>query len=455
MKLQIEAEREEAPVISYRNLALTVALAIGASYSEGIAVCWGLVALLLGLYDVFKTKDQNCVAAQWCAYIAGLEVVLRGTGGSVIWEFGKYSILLLLAAGIYVGATARYKFPKWILVALILLIPGVLTTFTWSNRISEDISFNISGILCLLISVWYFSTRELSLETLKNVLAYFILPVIALVVVITVKSPSLSEINFKSSANFAASGGFGPNQVATILGAGWLLILVMVLLKGRLTPNKYITYFFLSLIIFRSLLTFSRGGNVAAVLALGAFLYIYVHYKDYSVVSKTTFRNLIIFAVAVFLLGMIVNEITGGMFENRIKGLDGLGQEKVDKLSGRAVLIEEEISLFIKDPLGVGVGGSTYFRNLLFSNPLASHNEFGRLLSEHGILGIGVIILLIVMPIRHICRLGSVDGKAFCAMFFTLAMLTAMHSAFRLAMPAFFYGLSFLTINEESPEEST
>lgn len=454
MKLQIETERDETPIISYRDLAFTVALAIGASISAGIAACWGVFTLIVGLYDVFKTKDQDCIAAQWCAYIAGLEVVLRGTGGSIIWEFGKYSVLLILISGLYVGSSDLHKIPKWVFVALVLLIPGILTTFTWSNRISEDISFNISGILCLLVSVWYFSTRVISFETIKKIFGYFILPVIALVIVITIKSPSLSEINFKATANFAASGGFGPNQVATVLGAGWLLILIMVLLKCQLTPNKYITYFFLGFIIFRSLLTFSRGGNVAAIVALTAFLCIYIYNKDYSVISKATLRNLIVFAISVFILGMIVNEITGGMFENRIKGMDGLGQEKVDMLSGRGTLIEEEISLFIKDPLGVGVGGSKFYRTLLFDNPLASHNEFGRLLSEHGILGIVVIILLIIMPLRHIYRLDSVDNKAFCALFFTLAMITAMHSAFRLAIPAFFFGLSFLTLKEGNTEQS-
>ena len=446
MKSQAWIESADRSILSYRELAVTGLLAILASFSPVISACWGVVVLVYGIYDVCRTYDADCSAAKWAAYLAGLEVVLRGTGGSVVWEFGKYSVLVILWVGLYVSRTENRNFPAWIFMSLLLLIPGVLTTLSWSNRISEDISFNISGILCLLVSSWYFSVKEISFETLKKIFGYFVLPIIALVVVITIKSPSLSEINFKASASFAASGGFGPNQVATILGAGWLMVIIMVLLRERLTPSRYLTFFLLGIIIFRSLLTFSRGGNVAAVAALLLFLFTYVYYRDYSVISKATFRNLLVFAIAVFFIGLAVNEITGGMFENRILGMDGLGQRKDDMLSGRGVLFDEELQLFFSDPLGVGVGGSAFFRNKLFGNPLASHNEFGRLLSEHGVFGIIEIILLLVMPMRHLKKLCNVDNKAVCILFFTLSMLTAMHSAFRLAMPAFFYGLSFMTL---------
>lgn len=435
------------PILSLGTILIAAVLSFGASLSSPLSMLWGVTSFVYGMIDIIRNRDIRNNAIIWSAYIAGLEVVLRGTGGSIFWEFGKYSVIILLLTGLSYGNNKIYQVPNWIIFILILLIPGIITTFSWSNRIAQDISFNISGILCLLASSAYFFTKKVSYESFLKTCGYFILPVISLIVVIFIKSPNLNAIHFKASANFAASGGFGPNQVATILGMGWLLVLLTLILKEKLTCSKYITYTILMLILFRSFLTFSRGGNVAAVLALAAFIYTYLRYDKHSSIVHDSLKKLVIFIGAVMIIGSAVNEITGGMFGNRISGRDGLGQEKVDQFSGRGNLLEEEISLFEDDPMGVGVGGSAHFRLIKFGNPLASHNEFGRLISEHGVAGIIIILLLIVCPLKHYFKQNNVNTKALCALFLVISIMTAMHSALRLAMPAFFYGMSFLTVD--------
>lgn len=439
------------PLLSLFWLAVHVVFAIGASNSSMFSQIWAASVLLLGIHKIIKNQDHCNEALQWSAYMAGLEVVLRGTGGSLVWELGKYSVILFLFLGLSQNHSKCRESVSWIFLCALLLLPGVLITLTWSDRFSEDISFNVSGISCLLMSSFYFSKCAISKESLNKIFSFFLLPTISLAVVLFYKAPDISAIDFGSKANFEASGGFGPNQVATILGAGWVLILVLINKKSNVTKSKLITYAILAFLVFRSLLTFSRGGNIAAILAYMAFIYTYVRANDTRFISKSFFRNIIVTSILAVFLVNVVNDITGGMFANRYLGLNVEGEKKEDVTAGRLDLLEEEYALFAENPLGVGIGGSMHFRTIQFNNPLASHNEFGRLLSEHGILGIIIIILILYKPIKYYRNNRDIDAKSLCVLFFIISMMTATHSAFRLAMPAFFYGLSFLKFsNNES-----
>lgn len=437
-----------APLLTTFWILAHCALAVGASISSVISQIWAISALLLGVFKIINNHDRCNEALQWSAYMAGLEVVLRGTGGSLIWELGKYSVILFLAIGLSQNHAKSRESVLWIFLCVLLLLPGVLITLTWSDRISEDISFNISGIACLLMSSFYFTKCPIRKGTLNKIFGHFLLPTISLAVVLFYKAPNIDAIDFGITANFKASGGFGPNQVATILGAGWVLIIVLVNKKLDVTASKLITYFILFFLIFRSLLTFSRGGNIAAFLAYMAFIYTYVRAKDTRFISISYFRNIIIISILAVSIVAMINNLTGGMFANRYLGLNIEGEKKEDVTAGRLDLLEEEYALFKENLFGVGVGGSMHFRTIKFNNYLASHNEFGRLLSEHGLFGIIIILLIVYKPIAHYRNNRDIDAKALCILFFVLSMLTATHSAFRLAMPAFFYGLSFLKISD-------
>lgn len=442
------AGSKQKTLITVLQIIIHAALAVGAAISSLVSQAWAASVLLFGIYRIVKNKNRNHEAVLWSAYMCGLEVVLRGTGGSLVWELGKYSVILFLLLG-YMYSKKNKTSIGWILLSFLLLMPGALITLTWSGRISQDISFNLSGIICLLISSLYFTKIAITNNALSQLVKYFLLPTIALTVVLFYKTPDLSEINFSSKANFATSGGFGPNQVATILGLGWVMMIVGLNKKIQMTSNKILTYALLVFIVFRSLLTFSRGGNIAAILAYLAFIFTYLKSKKSTVISRGYFRNVVAISVLAVFLVAVINEITGGMFANRYLGLNAEGERKEDVTAGRVDLLEEEYALFTENPIGVGAGGSMHFRTIKFGNPLASHNEFGRLLSEHGIFGIIIILFLVFKPIIYYRKCIDTDTKALCALFFVITMLTATHSAFRLAMPAFFYGLSFLSISNE------
>ena len=52
----------------------------------------------------------------------------------------------------------------------------------------------------------------------KKILRIIIMPLFALAVALTVRTPDPSLIDFRSASNFATSGGFGPVHVSSVLG---------------------------------------------------------------------------------------------------------------------------------------------------------------------------------------------------------------------------------------------
>lgn len=437
------------PMLTLSIIGLHVALGFAVAQSSLLAMAWCVVILLLGLYKIKKNNNRNGEAILWSAYIAAADVPLRACGGALLWEIGKLGVVLFLLLGMIVSKKKKLRIPLEAIVMIILLLPGVIYTFSWSDNAREALTFNISGMVCLIVSLIYFYRRTISYKTLKNFFSYSLMPIIVLSIVLFYRTPRIDTIDFHTQANFVTSGGFGPNQVATILGYGWLVVLLMIFLKQKLTFNLFLSYGLLMFLLYRSLITFSRGGNFAAVLAFLCFFFIYYCYGQ----SKGKSSKSVVTLALVALLGVGIiqslDSTTGGMFSNRFTGRNNLGEKREDVTTGRADIIKLEFELFKEYPMGVGVGGSRYFRLTQFRDDHATHNEFGRLLSEHGIFGIGVILILLLSPLTFLKKLRNSENKAYCLMFFVLCVASMMHSGCRTAMPELLYGLSFIYLTPE------
>lgn len=74
------------------------------------------------------------------------------------------------------------------------------------------------------------------------------------------------------------------------------------------------------------------------------------------------------------------------------------------------------------------------------------------MLSEHGILGIFALGILLLTPLVLRSRNRS---NLYLFSFLAFWFLTINHSSMRIAAPAFIYGLSVLSISNERKEEDT
>ena len=406
-----------------------------------------LVIFLIAIPQIIFKKNKNEEAFLFAAYLAAGEVFLRMTDGVILYETGKYGVILLLVLGVFVGKF-KQKFSVSLTFYLLLLLLGIIfTRVPEGEYIRKTIAFNLSGPFVLGITGLYFYKRSITKENLMNALFFMILPLFSMVTYLYFKTPDLKDIVFGGAANFATSGGFGPNQVATAIGLGIFIIAVFILMKERITRFLLLDVFLLLYFIYRGLLTFSRGGLITGVIALICFSLFYTLYKKISLASFITYVGIVV----VFTIGiwLFTSNITGGMLDNRYTGKNASGVQKEDISSGRGAILAEQITSFTENPLGIGVGNGKYKRQGAIGNvTAASHNEVGRLIEEHGIIGFIILLLLLLLPLANFWY-GNNYQRAFISAFYIFWFLTINHSAMRIAFPGFIYGLSLINIIHE------
>ncbi len=414
-----------------------------------------LLIFFAGLIYIIKTKNRNNQAIFWSAYVVGSEVMFRMTGGTFLYELPKYSVLLFLFLGLYVEKKRHHVSISYLTIILLLLIGIAFVDIPFNESIRKAIAFNLSGPILLCVSALYFYKRKIAISTLLNVLFYMLLPIISMVIFLYLKTPDIDNIRFSSNANFTTSGGYGPNQVATIIGLGSFIVVAHLLFKKRIFPLLFIDMFLFVYIIYRGLITFSRGGMITAMLAISAFLFFYILARKDKIQQLFKYTGLImLFGIALF---VYTANLTGGMLINRYTNKNAAGITKSDFSTGRVDLFKSELENFFEHPFfGIGVGGSKYERFEETDVLAASHNEVSRLLSEHGMIGLIVLILLLLIPANHILNQPYL-ARAFLSAFLIFWFLTINHSAMRVAFPAFIYGMSvmIITFNTEEEEENT
>ena len=409
-----------------------------------------LLVLLLPLILICRANNKNEEAFLFSSYIIGAEVFFRMTGGLILYESGKYSVILFLFLGIIFGEFKQVFSVQYIFYILLLLFGIVFTEVPEGESIRNAISFNLSGPIVLGVAAFYFYKRAITKQQLLDALFLMLLPLFSMITYLYLRTPDLSEIVFGSTANFKTSAGYGPNQVATAIGLGIFILTIFILLKEKLSGYFYLDFIILIYFSYRGLLTFSRGGILTALVAIVFFVFFYFLHKKFS--FNILFRYFSIAIIFMVSLWLYTSNVTGGMLENRYAGKNSIGIQKKDVSAGRLDIIERQTSNFMKNPMGIGVGNGKYERLSEIKNITgASHNEIGRLLEEHGVLGFFLLILLFVVPVFNFFR-GNYLQKSFIISFYILWFLTINHSAMRIALPGFIYALSLIKITDYEEE---
>ncbi len=407
-----------------------------------------LSILVYAIIDIYKTKNSNNEAFMWASYYVSAEVLMRMTGGTISWEFIKYVMILLLGYG-YMIEENKKGIPAYFLLYLLLLSIGMaFSQIPAEESFRKAWIFNLSGPFTLGVSAIYFYKRSVKFTRFKEILFYSMLPMLSMLTLLYFRTPSLKEITFGTSANFETSGGFGPNQVSTALGYGMFLITILILLKERITGYKFIDFLLLFYLIFRGLLTFSRGGIIT-----GAFGIILVMILN-SIAKGNFLRSMsiyiLIFGIFSSTLWIYSSNLTNGVLTNRYLGQNVKGEQKEDISSGRVDIFKAQLGTFYESPFwGIGVGSGKYKRMEVHDGvTAASHNEVSRLIEEHGLIGVIILLLLLTVPIIHMYG-QPMYSKGLLLAFYAFWFLTINHSAMRIAFPGFIYGLSLINITNE------
>jgi O-Antigen ligase len=431
--------------ISYSGLLLIhIVFGVLIYLFSKLSIGYGISILVFSILYIIKTQNNKNQVLYLAAYTVGSEVIMRMTGGMIFYEIAKYSIIAYMLMGMYFSGISKNSTPFWIF--LIFLIPGIIYgTFQLNidTDVQKAIAFNISGPICLGISALYCYQRNLTLKELDNVLLCMLLPIISTVTYMFLFTPDIKSVVTSTESNFETSGGFGPNQVSTIIGLGVFLAFTRILFYSKNKKILIFNIFLIMVLTFRGIVTFSRGGMFCGLFMIVLLIGIlFITFKKNS--KKKLYALIFSSIILLFGIWLYSSSQTNGLINKRYNNQDARGRIKNSVLTGREVIISNELDMFLDNPiLGVGVGKGREDRLETTNVNIASHDEITRLLSEHGSFGLACFLILFITPLLLL-----INNKKhiYLLSFFLFWLLTINHAAMRLAAPAFVYALSLLHI---------
>jgi hypothetical protein len=405
---------------------------------------YGYAIFIFGAYVIIKTQNKRNEALMVAAYVVGSEVFLRMTQGNPLYEISKYGVIVYIIMGMYFSGFSKGAAPYWIF--LLLLVPSVvLTTFVlnFDTDIKNTIAFNISGPVCLGVASLYTFRRKIPLDQMNTILLCMGLPIISCMVYLTFYTPNIRDVVTSTQSNHETSGGFGPNQVATILGMGMFIFFSRIILESRTKFLLLVNLIVALNITYRGVVTFSRGGMITGLLMI-ILLVLFLYFK-----SNFGGRVKLNYIIVLILIALIAtwgytSSQTGGLIDKRYANQDAAGRAKESKFTGREDLALNEWNTFLKNPIfGVGVGKGVEVRKAETGVGVLSHDEITRMLAEHGSLGVFALLILFFTPLFLYLE-NKFNMYLMC--FVVFWFLTINHAAMRTAAPAFVYSLSLLNV---------
>lgn len=408
------------------------------------AKIYGYSIFIFGVIYIIKNQNRNNEALIAAAYVVGSEVFLRMTGGNPLYEISKYGVMSFILMGMYYSGFSKGAVPYWIF--MLLLVPGVVMSafvLNFDTNIRNAIAFNISGPVCLGLASLYTFRRKIALEEINTILLSMGLPIVTCMVYLSLYTPNVQEVITGTESNFQTSGGYGPNQVATVLGLGMFIFFSRLIMDSKTKFQIIINLIIALNITYRGMVTFSRGGMITGFLMI-VLLVVFLYFKS-NYTGKVKLNYIIMLLVFAMLGTWAYTSFqTGGLIDKRYANQDAAGRVKASQFTGREDVAQNEINTFLKNPVfGVGVGKGAEVREDETGMQVLSHDEITRMLAEHGALGIvGLLILFFTPLFLYLENKFNMFLLCFVAFWF----LTINHAAMRTAAPAFVYSLSLLNV---------
>ena len=406
---------------------LQVVLALVIRQSSTISTLHAYATIVVGLYFVVSDKEPNRMI-YWMGYVAGAELLWRGTGANVFWEMGKYGIILISGLGL-LKHFGKYPFNFSLLPYFLLLAPAIFLMPSF-NR--ETVSFALAGPFAIVIASVFFSRIEINTLLLKTLLLTIVASVLTFSILALVGLIDAEVIEFNSASNLFASANTGPNQVSSVLSLGAFAAFIYAFLEKEQKFLRVLVILMGIGLLVQITLTFSRGGlyNLVGAIAMGGLFII----RDRKARRSYLLIVLASFLIFYFLLFPALEQWTSGALGARLRDTEP---------TGRLEIIQSDLEVFTENPIfGIGLGQSNYEHARYFRVSNA-HTEYSRMLAEHGVFGlISLLILAIVMGLKFLHKSEPV-AKGVIVACMTWGLLFMAHSATRLVAPSFLIGLSF------------
>lgn len=429
-----------APLSSSEQSRLGIAATLFLLAHIPLALAFAQVSALVAIHAVgtvlvvlfWALSDPTPVRVErGCMYIIASEVLWRMLRAPVFWEYGKYSIILIM----FIAAVRFRERPRSAapLLYLLVLIPSMALLLSEPDEARVRLSVNMSGPVALAIAAYYFTGRLVPSEQRLRMMAYGIAPTITISSIILLNL-SQREIDFINNSNAEVTGGFGPNQVSAALALGAVLAFLCAVTIQRNRPAQVAFIGLVLLFGAHSALTFSRAGLYITVACL--VLASLCLARDRSARVRLVFLPALLVAGAYWIALPAVNNYTKGRVFERFQDT---------RSSNRDKLAIADLTIWRENPLfGVGPGGADERRGELIGATfdIVTHTEFTRLLCEHGFFGLVALFLLIGMGLKAYRVALDPVPKGVVVAFLAWTCLYMIVNGMRTAAPAFLFGMA-------------
>ncbi len=317
------------------------------------------------------------------------------------------SILITLTV-VFLNSLGPYLKMEQVTTFLLIPLLGVITFFK-NFKEEKNVSFELivlfSIIAISLFSIYYYVnfeslTRNFSIiigaficafipislnrnSYYENYFHYgFIISIIILVIIMYING-NLDFTNFASNAGRRDRFLLNANFYSYIsYFANISLFYLYLKNKSRLLLMALIVLPVLFIIV--SFTTQSRSG-ILFILFINVTFWLVINQNNYRGL-KGKFKIIFISIALILLSFQFVNIYSNSQVKNRVSNT---------VVDSREVLVEEAINVFFDNPiLGVGLGQFPYYN----SYGLFSHNSYTEIMSEHGIIGLILLLTLFLKP---------------------------------------------------------
>ena len=441
---------------------------LGAScfFFQWLLILWFYLVLFTSINKIISDlfyRNHSSFIIPLIIYLSSFEVFARMLHSYpfIPWELSKY---LIISASLLLFITGKNKIQSHLGVfLLLLLIPGLLidksNSVTFARLISSTLgSISLAFFILIIGDV---KIKDFQFDSILRLVWY---SCISMLIYVILKTPNYSDLKYSIDAITSTSGGFGSNQVSTILGVGMFLSFYAWMNKILFSGKHNLDGIFIALFAYQGFSTFSRGGMFTCLFSMFFYYILFSNATNYkNFVKKRRLKPLFFFSLAALLITfsfLAINNISEGNISLRYLGETAttLTGEKIKTLNtittGRFNILKEDLNLWGNNIIfGIGSGASTFLRGNGL-NGISSHTELTRLLSEHGIFGFIFFLLLIFSFSKNYFFNKKTVGSAIIFAVFFIGITTSMHSAMRTFVSPIFIALSTMVIIDTQTNKS-
>jgi O-antigen ligase len=416
--MTITNKRISNPVQFNSAIIYSIALVVGffmgrAEFADPIVnAIYALLSVMTLFYAARGDLDKVLKTLPYFIY---LEIYKRANGTLLPYLYCEYVMIAVFGLLILQKGTVFKVHSKTVgLFFLFTLVEILNSVNTENDQVARALITHT--VLMFTVIVWS-STNVLTAQKINIFLNHIKIAGAWLCGFILVAHIT-GNINYGLQSSAESTHGLAPVQISAYLGFLSILFFLAIVNETE-KKNLFINIVMLVISSTIMLLSFSRGGLYFLAAVVG--LYFLFNAKKMS----NYFLLLLLIPVGIFVY-YLVTTTTNGLIEERY-GTKGA--------SGRDVLVQVALKIFWQNPVtGIGTGNfNTEITKLhLYEVESGAHDEFVRVLAEHGILGIFYWAFYIVLFVEVLRR--KKIQREYGIYFLVLFCLILVHNALKLGL---------------------